>query len=221
MSGSPALEWMSLQPHASQAMVIFGNYLTQTISCDIRCTQDALRVCDHRNIIPLSVESTWSLCHFCMQGFLRHLSLGRVSNASCVVHYWNCLFTFSKKINITVWPCQKSGERQQRCDNPRVKGVNMRREFHAWQVRRMAPVFSLFTHANEQYADEQTWSQPRLPAAQNWQEACWCGSPISSWSPLVCCSFWWLFKRSMLFPLTSKVSAMYRRYSVHSAFGRN
>lgn len=30
----------------------------------------------------------------------------------------------------------------------------------------MAPVFSLFTHANEQDADEQTWAQPPLPAAQ-------------------------------------------------------
>ena len=25
---------------------------------------------------------------------------------------------------------------------------------------RMAAVFSLFTHANEQYADEQTWARP-------------------------------------------------------------
>lgn len=121
--------------------------------------------------------STQPQCHFSMQGFLKHLSLGKFSSASqvcyvsCVVHNWNCLFTFAKK-QITVGPCQKSGERQQRCDNPRVKGVNMRREFHAWQVCRMAPVFSLFTHANEQYADEQTWAQPRLPAAQNWQEAC-------------------------------------------------
>lgn len=65
---------------------------------------------------------------------------------------------------IAVGPCQKSGVWQQCCDNPRVKGVNTRREFHAWRVRRMAPVFYLFTHANEQYADEQIWDQPRLPA---------------------------------------------------------
>lgn len=76
-------------------------------------------------------------------------------------------------------------QRQQRCDNPRVKGVNMRREFHAWQVCRMAPVFSLFTHANEQYADEQTWAQPRLPAAQNWQKAC-CVAPLPPHWSLLC-----------------------------------
>lgn len=79
----------------------------------------------------------------------------------------------------------KNQERQQCCDNPRVKGVNMWREFHAWQVRRMAPVFSLFTHANEQYADEQTWVQPRLPAAQNWHKACCCGSAAYSCIPCV------------------------------------
>lgn len=44
------------------------------------------------------------------------------------------------------------------------KGVNTRRKFHAWRVCRMAPVFSLFTHTNEQYADEQTWAGPRLHA---------------------------------------------------------
>lgn len=104
----------------------------------------------------------------------------------------------------------KNQERKQRCNNPRVKGVNTRREFHAWQVCRMAPVFSLFTHANEQYADEQTWAQPRLPAAQNWQEACLCGSTTSSRIPLVCCSFWWLFDG---LSLASEISAMYCQYS--------
>lgn len=97
---------------------------------------------------------------------------------SCVAHSWNCLLAFAKK-QITLGPCQKSRESQQCCDNPRVKGVNMRREFHAWQVRRMAPVFSLFIHANEQYADEQTWAGPCL-LHKNWQEACWCGSPTTS-----------------------------------------
>lgn len=129
--------------------------------------------------------TTRTRCHFSMQSFLKHLSLGEFSSASqvfCVAHYWNCLFAFTKK-QMAVGPCQKSGE-QQRCDNPRVKGVNMRRKFHAWQVCRMAPVFSLFTHANEQYADEQTWAQPRLHAAKkNWQEVCRCGSATSSRFP--------------------------------------
>lgn len=130
--------------------------------------------------------------------FLKHLSLGKffpsasqLSYVSCVAHSWNCLLAFAKK-QITLGPCQKSRESQQCCDNPRVKGVNMRREFHAWQVRRMAPVFSLFIHANEQYADEQTWAGPCL-LHKNWQEACWCGSLTTSRISCVCCTFWWLF----------------------------
>lgn len=123
--------------------------------------------------------------------FLKHLSLGKFPSASqvlCVLYgtLLELFVGFHKKTNHS-WACQK-WERQPRCDNPRVKGVNMRREFHAWQVCRMAPVFSLFTHANEQYADEQTWAQPRLPATQNWLDACLCCCVSSSRIPLVCCS---------------------------------
>lgn len=151
----------------------------------------------------LSVVGVHCPHHFGMQGFflfffLKHLSLGKffpsasqLSYVSCVAHSWNCLLAFAKK-QITLGPCQKSRESQQCCDNPRVKGVNMRREFHAWQVRRMAPVFSLFIHANEQYADEQTWAGPCL-LHKNWQEACWCGSLTTSRISCVCCTFWWLF----------------------------
>lgn len=114
----------------------------------------------------------------------------------------------------------KNQERQQCCDNPRVKGVNMWREFHAWQVRRMASVFSLFTHANEQYADEQTWAQPRLPAAQSWHKACWCGSVTSPQIPLVCCRIWWLFKRLMHFRLQAQ-SLPCTVSRIFSVFGSN
>lgn len=165
-------------------------------------------LCDHHRNIILCFDATpcllWEYiapitlaCKvFCF--FLKHLSLGKffpsasqLSYVSCVAHSWNCLLAFAKK-QITLGPYQKSRESQQCCDNPRVKGVNMRREFHAWQVRRMAPVFSLFIHANEQYADEQTWAGPCL-LHKNWQEACWCGSLTTSRISCVCCTFWWLF----------------------------
>lgn len=191
---------------------ILAFYVTFT-----RTRGDALNVCAHRNTIPLLWWDTLSVVEYTAPlslqhaRSLKHLSLGKFSSASQVsyVSYVSLLvlFAFTTK-QIAVGPCQKSGERQQCCDNPRVKGVNMWREFHAWQVRHMASVFSLFTHANEQYADEQTWAQPRLPAAQNWHKACWCGSATSSRISLVCCSFWWLFK-SDAFSLSSAVSAMY------------
>lgn len=134
--------------------------------------------------------------------FLKHLSLGKFfplcQPVELCVLCGTLLELFAKK-QITLGPCQKSRESQQCCDNPRVKGVNMRREFHAWQVRRMAPVFSLFIHANEQYADEQTWAGPCL-LHKNWQEACWCGSPTTSRISRVCCTFWWLFMWERLFP---------------------
>lgn len=103
---------------------------------------------------------------------------------------------------ITVGVLSKSGERHC-CNNSRVKGVNMRREFHAWQVRHMAPVFLLFTRANEQ-----TWAQPCLPAALNWQGACLCVShlPLQG-SPCVIISHgcskailflgWWGFSQTL------------------------
>lgn len=47
----------------------------------------------------------------------------------------------------------------------------------------MAPVFSLFTHANEQYADEQTWAQPGLPAAPDCQKS-HVALPPPHWVPL-------------------------------------
>ncbi len=211
-----------LQPHAGQAKVVFSDWLCTIhsgILCDVQTHSGwCLKRVWSQKYHPFALMrhlvchgTTWPQCHFSMQSFLKHLSLGKFScqpSVFCVAHYWNCLFALTKK-QMAVGPCQKSGERQQRCDNPRVKGVNMRREFHAWQVRRMAPVFSLFTHANEQYADEQTWAQPRLHAAQNWQEVCCCGSATSSRIPLVCCRFWWLFKRLMLFPLASEIPAMY------------
>lgn len=166
-------------------------------------------LCDHHRNIILCFDATpcllWEYiapitlaCKVFFLFFLKHLSLGKffpsasqLSYVSCVAHSWNCLLAFAKK-QITLGPCQKSRESQQCCDNPRVKGVNMRREFHAWQVRRMAPVFSLFIHANEQYADEQTWAGPCL-LHKNWQEACWCGSLTTSRISCVCCTFWWLF----------------------------
>lgn len=157
-------------------------------------------LCDHHRNIILCFDATpcllWEYiapitlaCKVFF--FLKHLSLGKffpsasqLSYVSCVAHSWNCLLAFAKK-QITLGPCQKSRESQQCCDNPRVKGVNMRREFHAWQVRRMAPVFSLFIHANEQYADEQTWAGPCL-LHKNWQKACWCGSLTTSRISCVC-----------------------------------
>lgn len=165
-------------------------------------------LCDHHRNIILCFDATpcllWeyiapiTLACKVFFFFLKHLSLGKffpsasqLSYVSCVAHSWNCLLAFAKK-QITLGPYQKSRESQQCCDNPRVKGVNMRREFHAWQVRRMAPVFSLFIHANEQYADEQTWAGPCL-LHKNWQEACWCGSLTTSRISCVCCTFWWLF----------------------------
>lgn len=166
-------------------------------------------LCDHHRNIILCFDATpcllWEYiapitlaCKVFFVFFLKHLSLGKffpsasqLSYVSCVAHSWNCLLAFAKK-QITLGPYQKSRESQQCCDNPRVKGVNMRREFHAWQVRRMAPVFSLFIHANEQYADEQTWAGPCL-LHKNWQEACWCGSLTTSRISCVYCTFWWLF----------------------------
>lgn len=166
-------------------------------------------LCDHHRNIILCFDATpcllWEYiapitlaCKVFFFFFLKHLSLGKffpsasqLSYVSCVAHSWNCLLAFAKK-QITLGPYQKSRESQQCCDNPRVKGVNMRREFHAWQVRRMAPVFSLFIHANEQYADEQTWAGPCL-LHKNWQEACWCGSLTTSRISCVYCTFWWLF----------------------------
>lgn len=123
-----------------------------------------------------------------------------------------CSFSLSKS---QLGLVKKSGERQQRCDNPRVKGVNMRREFHAWRVCRMAPVFSLFTHANEQYADEWTWAQPLLPAAQNWQKACLCGLATFMQIPLcvvVSHGFWEIdagFFFLFCFVSASEISAEY------------
>lgn len=176
-------------------------------------------LCDHHRNIILCFDATpcllWEyiapitlackVVFFCF--FLKHLSLGKffpsasqLSCVSCVAHSWNCLLAFAKK-QITLGPCQKSRESQQCCDNPRVKGVNMRREFHAWQVRRMAPVFSLFIHANEQYADEQTWAGPCCTKT---------GRKLVGVAPLppleslvcvcVCCTFWWLFMWERLFP---------------------
>lgn len=202
---------MSSRPHAGQAKVV---------SCDWFCMMLSVILCDVLTDSGWCLKSVWSpqkyhpllWCdtlsvvgvhcphHFGMQGFFfKALLLGQIfspsasqlSYVSCVAHSWNCLLAFAKK-QITLGPCQKSRESQQCCDNPRVKGVNMRREFHAWQVCRMAPVFSLFIHANEQYADEQTWAGPCL-LHKNWQEACWCGSPTTSRISRVCCTFWWLF----------------------------
>lgn len=128
--------------------------------------------------------STRPQCHFSLHA-AKALVLGQIflcqPGVLCDTTEIVCSFSLSKS---QLGLVKKSGERQQRCDNPRVKGVNMRREFHAWRVGRMAPVFSLFTHANEQYADEQTWAQPLLPAAQNWQEACLCGSATFMQIPL-------------------------------------
>lgn len=130
--------------------------------------------CDHRNITPLPRCNTLSVVGV-------H---GPSATSTCKIFFsstcpWAKFSTskvcflcdtpsemfvaFTKRI--TVGPCQKSGVRQQCCDNPRVKGVNTRREFHAWQVLRMAPVFYLFTHANERYADEQISSTHWLHSA--------------------------------------------------------
>lgn len=53
-----------------------------------------------------------------------------------------------------LWCCHKS-KATEYCLS-KGKGEKLGREFHAWRVERMAPVFSLFEHANELYADEQT-----------------------------------------------------------------
>lgn len=162
---------------------------------------DAVSVCDQthhpralmRHLVCFA--STRPQSHLSMQSLsfflffkalvLRQIFLCQPSVLCLVWHTTGIVCSLSLKNKSQLGPVKKWGEKQQRCDNPRVKGVNMRREFHAWQVCRMAPVFSLFTHANEQYADEQTWAQPRLPAAQNWLEACLCGSTCSLWIPLV------------------------------------
>lgn len=201
---------MSSQPHAGQAKVVFCDWFCMTHFVILRDVLTDSGWClkglwSSQKYPPLlwcdilSVVGVHCPHHFGMQGFLKHLSLGKflppasqLSYASCVAHFWNCLLAFTKK-QITLGPCQKSGESQQCCDNPRVKGVNMRREFHAWQVRRMAPVFSLFTHANEQYADEQTWAGLCLlhKAGRKLVGV----APLPPLESLVCCTFWWLFTR--------------------------
>lgn len=142
-----------------------------------------------------SVVSTQTQCHFRMQVFfffLKHLSLGKSFLCHPSVLHVLCgtvleLFCSLSLRNKSQLGLVKNQERQQRCDNPRVKGVNTRREFHAWEVCRMAPVFSLFTHANEQYADEQTWAQPRLHAAQTIRKRfVWLRYLLVD-PPLVCC----------------------------------
>lgn len=124
--------------------------------------------------------------------FFKHLSLGKSFLCHPSVLHVLCgtvleLFCSLSLRNKSQLGLVKNQERQQRCDNPRVKGVNTRREFHAWEVCRMAPVFSLFTHANEQYADEQTWAQPRLHAAQTIRKRfVWLRYLLVD-PPLVCC----------------------------------
>lgn len=171
---------MSSQPNAGQAKVGFSDWLCMThfaILCDM---QTYLVWCLKRmwsqKYHPFALTRRDTLSVKVVRGssvtsarLFTALVLGQIFlfelSELCLLWHMTGIFClpFTKK-QITVGPCQKSGERQQCSDNPRVKGVNMRREFHAWQVRRMAPVFSLFTHANEQYADEQTCARPAPPA---------------------------------------------------------
>lgn len=177
------------------AKVVFTDRETG-ISCDVQMLGWCLKRVRSQKYHPFALMrhlvccgSTRPQCRFSMPGFLKRLSFRQIwvcqPSVMCLLwHTTGIVCSLSVKNKSQLGLVKKSGERQQCCDNSRVKGVNMRREFHAWQVCRMAPVFSLFTHANEQYADEQTWAQPCLPTAQNWQEACWCGSATSLWIPV-------------------------------------
>lgn len=99
----------------------------------------------------------------------------------------------------------RNQKRHQCCTNPRVKGVNTRREFHAWQVCHMVPVFPMFTHANEHHAYEQTSAPPTYCTALTENMPVWLHYPLTGPS---CVLFLMNFQAIDAFPCTSKIFVM-------------